>query len=419
VRRRVSGGALRRCLGRALPHGLVSWRYLLPRLPPNLAWHRQIWLCNRPPRLPLPLFLVLETLLWLRWVLFSGWRATRRTVCRRREGEGCGGPRFLPTLRLSLGYCFPPAELDAFDLLEAPDRNRALEYVYTHELPGFHRWRDRKLTGADAAHNLLQDKFALAKRLVATGLPVVATLTLVPRGAQFNPSLLLESHPVLFCKPRHGSHGCDAFVLEAGPLTGEAQVHATEAGRKSVPVPFSVLRRAIERDDFLVQPLLANHPELAGLAPGADAVTLRLITERPMEGEPRLINATLEVPPLSTALRQGHRILPLDLATGCPLPPPPRRLPAALRSGIEALLEELGGRPVPYWPRLVEIALAAHDKVPGLYAVAWDFVVTPEGPMLLEGNSGWGTRFHQVLNGGLLEGEPVVTVREVPCSSSS
>jgi hypothetical protein len=51
---------------------------------------------------------------------------------------------------------------------------------------------------------------------------------------------------------------------------------------------------------------------------------------------------------------------------------------------------------------LVIASERAHAVFPDVWAIAWDWVLTPEGPVLLEGNSGWGTTLPQRLEGGLL-----------------
>ncbi|HET8704894.1 MAG TPA: sugar-transfer associated ATP-grasp domain-containing protein, partial [Pseudomonadales bacterium] len=57
---------------------------------------------------------------------------------------------------------------------------------------------------------------------------------------------------------------------------------------------------------------------------------------------------------------------------------------------------------VPEWAQLAALAQRAHTLVQDIRVVAWDFVVTPTGPVLLEGNSGWGLTVPQILNGPLL-----------------
>lgn len=60
------------------------------------------------------------------------------------------------------------------------------------------------------------------------------------------------------------------------------------------------------------------------------------------------------------------------------------------------------GLAVPNWAALVTASERAHAAFPNVWAIAWDWVITPTGAVLLEGNSGWGTAMPQLLTGGLL-----------------
>jgi len=56
-------------------------------------------------------------------------------------------------------------------------------------------------------------------------------------------------------------------------------------------------------------------------------------------------------------------------------------------------LRRLGRRSVPGWEQIVAGSRIAHGLVPATRAVAWDWAITPEGPLVLEGNAGWAQRF--------------------------
>jgi hypothetical protein len=45
---------------------------------------------------------------------------------------------------------------------------------------------------------------------------------------------------------------------------------------------------------------------------------------------------------------------------------------------------------VPFWAQIPCDSLKAHRSLPKVWAIAWDWVITPDGPVLLEGNGGWG-----------------------------
>jgi hypothetical protein len=50
---------------------------------------------------------------------------------------------------------------------------------------------------------------------------------------------------------------------------------------------------------------------------------------------------------------------------------------------------------IPDFDECIGLAKAAHAWIPGLQSVGWDVALTPNGPLLLEGNDDWGCRTAQ------------------------
>lgn len=404
--KRLFSAVNRHWLRRRLPHGLISWRYLVPFQAEVIHIHRRLWLLGRDPRLPLPFYLLQELLLWLRWVSWCGWRQSLRVLKRRgreiREREGIGlFSQFTQMVRLSVGRCIPPHEVCTFGLYRHGGARAAWEYVFVNEVQAFHRRRNAGREGLQDALALMQDKHALALLLTGRGIPAVSTLAVVPRGNHFDPQPFLEEVSRLFCKPRHGSTGRDSFVMERRH-DGTVAIFHTQNGIREAEGNMEALQAALQLDDFLVQPFLHNHPALDNLSSGNDVVTVRVVTEYD-NGTARCWSAVLEVPfSRDDVGGHGHCILPIDLATGKLRPFPVADLPLSAIKQHNSIFAEIGSATLPYWQEISSHAVAAHALVPGLFSIAWDFVVTPDGPVLLEGNSGWGLTVPQTLRGGLL-----------------
>ena len=394
---------------RRLPHGLLSWRYLLPG-DARLELHRQLW-WHGPRRLPRGLWLALEVWLWLRWVLFGAWRSTRRVLRRvgpevcRREGLPLVSQGWR-TLSLALAWCIHPHDVYRFRLYRVPrnDLDTALDYLYDQELPAYHRWRSGMRGLTQASLVLLQDKRRQTEVLVADGVPLAPILAFVPRGS---PSVLasqLGSGQVYFCKTCSGSRGDGAFTVWATSdgLRGRMLDGAPLANTDEVDRAWRAL---LAQDDALIQPRLANHPELAPLALGEDAITVRFISEW-LGGALACRSATLEVPVGhdESSGRPLYAILPIFPETGLlrPFPEDSLLTERARLQMREVWSKWCSGNPLPHWPELSTRSYLAHRRFPDVWAIAWDWVITPEGPRLLEGNAGWGTATLQVLQGGLL-----------------
>jgi hypothetical protein len=141
----------------------------------------------------------------------------------------------------------------------------------------------------------------------------------------------------------------------------------------------------------LLQRVLRNHPDVAQLTNGALA-TIRFVTIRAVSGTVSPVSATYRIPTgdaVVDAFSHGGLAAPVDLATG--------RLGAAvdvkmaIRGESVAVHPDTGARitdsVLPDWAATVALVVAAHPAVPGMVPlVGWDVALTPEGPLLIEGN---------------------------------
>ncbi|WP_448190303.1 sugar-transfer associated ATP-grasp domain-containing protein [Azospirillum sp. sgz301742] len=235
-------------------------------------------------------------------------------------------------------------------------------------------------------HRLLSDKLAAAEVLERAGLPTPPLLAVIPRGAVLDPSAAPWSRPgPLFVKPRHGwaGHGAMAIdVLEGG-------LYRIDGGS---PVDGERLRAAVTAaDDVLVQTRLEAAPELADLSETGAAPVLRLATARRPGAAPFLHSALLSIEVPGEKPRnflRGHVRAPVDPVDG--------RIAAGLRFlHPERRYERLPwndapltGRALPGFEPAVAMVLHAMALLPGLALVNWDLILTPAGPVILEGNTG-------------------------------
>lgn len=396
-------------LKRRLPHGLMSWRYLLPTINPRVQLHRHLWWAsgNAWPR---SVWCVIQGLLWLRWNLWSAWWASGRTIARLgptvRAKEGISLTRQTTcTLRLALGWCIPPSAVYRFGLYRTPEQ--ALDYVFDHEGHAYHVWRSRPLGLTKATMRLLQDKVVFAEQMRALGVQVAPTSNCVAHQcASVAIQSLVTSGNGIFCKSRSGHRGIGAF---SAWRTSEGLQGQTFEG---VGLPNSgavenAWQQLLERDDALVQPRLMNHPDLAPMVfglDGSEAITVRLISQW-SGARLEILSATIEVPAgrHSATGNTIYAIFPIDADTGVVL-----RLPAnvSIRDEMYGRYEKMislkKGTPVPYWNALVTDSGLAHGHFKQVKAIAWDWVITRAGPVLLEGNFGWGCATPQQFQGGLL-----------------
>ena len=56
---------------------------------------------------------------------------------------------------------------------------------------------------------------------------------------------------------------------------------------------------------------------------------------------------------------------------------------------------------IPYWNEVRELVKNVHAKLPDIRSIGWDVAITPNGPVLIEGNDNWEIGGPQDMEGGL------------------
>ncbi len=268
-----------------------------------------------------------------------------------------------------------------------------LNFIYTHELPNWHRVMSPDLSPKTA--NLLSDKAAFAQDMRKQGLPVIDGIV-IRKGSRITQGQLFQQTS-LFLKPLCGSRKIGAYELEYHSSTDSYSLFVDEDNTvDSRGEIISFFQSLTEKQDYLVQPLLLNHPDMQRLSEFHSLITFRVITV--WSGNKALpISAIAEFPVNDSS---GYVYpLPVDLQNGTILAL--KEKPVTIKREIEPRFEHVPGHLVVHWQELVEIAQKAHAVFPDLFSIGWDLAVTPEGVRLIEGNINWGVAPHQ-LNGPVL-----------------
>ncbi len=162
---------------------------------------------------------------------------------------------------------------------------------------------------------------------------------------------------------------------------------------------------------ILLQQALVNHPDMARFSLGA-LCTLRVVTCRDPGTAPDVIAATIKAPRGNVDvdnLHFGGITAAVDPATG---------LMRAAISGdpAEGTFERhpdtgapIKGATLETAPALVALALCAHERLPTPWTVGWDVTMTPDGPVIVEGNALWGAGIIQQVLGVPLGDTPFAT----------
>lgn len=284
----------------------------------------------------------------------------------------------------------------------------------------YHAMKDlvRPALNSSAGAVLANNKWVFYKLFDGFGFPLPRTLGLFDpvhgsswdglRPLQSAEQVVAEVHRCrpdgLVLKPAGGSQGRGLVILdELDHDTGRARTRTGEE---------TTLADALEGLDpggaggfpgHLVQEPLRSHPELAALAPWTTN-TLRVVTIVTADGEGHVQGAVTTLGRrgrMANNWHQGGVNVTVDVASG------------VLGRGVvlEPLRwtdrhpdtdERFVGVRVPWWDEVIDVCLRAARLLPGARSIGWDVVVTQDGPVLLEANTGWDVRHLQIHGDGFL-----------------
>ena len=249
----------------------------------------------------------------------------------------------------------------------------------------------RAIRMGDSYLPVLQDKYLFWNHLSRHRLPVAPVFAHTLGGRFFAETGAppLESLPRFFAKPSAGLEG------------GGVRLVSVRGGRffsGDAPVDLEALGR---QEDFIFQPVVRNHPDVDALN-ASTLNTLRLVTCRVAGGGLELFD--------SGFFRIGRAGAEVDnFACGGILAgvSPDGRLVdfACAHDRNNAYVQvsrhpdsgiSLAGYPLPFYREAIALAMEAHGLFPGVRTIGWDVALTPDGPLIVEGNHSWGIVAHQI-----------------------
>jgi hypothetical protein len=273
----------------------------------------------------------------------------------------------------------------------------------------------------------LGDKIGFAGLCAELGIRCIPTLARIENGAVLwtegvDPRLTHD----FFAKRRIGKGAFGAGLYRHLPGLGHRAPSGAELAtetlladlaahsKRAKPVPAGNVKlrphedRASKKGALLVQPRLRNHPEIADLAEES-LMVMRVITcqdSEPADGgaagtEGVVVGyAMLRIlgvlePRWQTTVEFAA---PVDLATG--------RLGALTGDKGEMMTRrfeqhpvlpgiQVAGRVIPHFQALLAEAVAAHRACGDRFVIGWDIAITPDGPLIVEGNAHPDVEFPQ------------------------
>jgi hypothetical protein len=312
---------------------------------------------------------------------------------RAREGVSVS-KQVLGQIAMAARHAIAPNWFYMFEL-HLPDRAKlAALYLTAHETIGPAYAILQPPPDADG----MDDKIWFAEHCHEQGVRAVPVLMHFSGGAQrlLKGGVAVLPDCDLFVKPRSGSGG---HRMERWDFAGEGVYRNSAGAIMRGDDLTAMLARQSLKDDFLVQPRLANHATLDDIANGALA-TVRLLTCRNEKGRVEATNAAFRMAIGNAVVdnfHQGGLATKVDMETG--------EIGIASDMGVRPDVgwrdthpvsgAKFAGRRLPHWKEAVELAIRAHEAFPQRIIVGWDVAMLADGACIIEGNGKPDLDIHQ------------------------
>ncbi|MCA3554824.1 sugar-transfer associated ATP-grasp domain-containing protein [Aestuariivirga sp.] len=363
-------------------------------LPPAEYLHRYYaWVYWQLPWGPLKA--IVAAIVWpiaLPIAVFVFARRNARAVARRSGVSPAA--QVLGQVEMASRFAIAPFWYYMFELHLAERKKLAHLYLTAHETIG----PAYSLLQPPEAADGMDDKIWFAGHCHARGVSAVPVLMHFSKGGRQplkGGSAVLPDGD-LFVKPRSGSGG---HRMERWDFIGGGRYRNAHGETMTRGQLMEKLARQSLKDDFLVQPRLANHPALDDISNGALA-TVRVLTCRNEQGRAEATNAAFRMAignPVVDNFHQGGLAAAVDLTTGV--------IGIASDIGIRPDVGwrdthpvsgvRFAGRTLPHWPEVVALAVKAHEAFPERVVVGWDVAMLADGAMIIEGNGKPDLDIHQ------------------------
>jgi hypothetical protein len=391
------------------PEFIFSFAYLSKRPPPMIRLHRALWLRS----MNTPKNLLIQIVACCRWYGLGVWRTSYRfskriTPQQLNEYGLTRQTLFKELLCYGLLYSLTPYQYVWHQLYKNSQKNRALHFLYDHQLPHIHHHIHRALRDYEHAVALIGNKHQFTKSLQQLGVPSVRSTLYDTCELKKDRSPLFQRRRV-FCKPNEGSQSQDAFLLlfdrvhdqySLKPIHGPILQKRHDIDR--------YLDRVFERHKHVIlQPFVQDHDALKSLNLQRDlaTTTVRIITGKHEScTKPVVLYLQLEIPKVKKiyndqCVRQLYTILPLHWETLAIDPTFQAKYPSLLEDipFISDVLKKMLRESQMY-------CIKAHEHLLNLKGVAFDVILSQQGPVVLEANFNWSiASLYQVITDELLE----------------
>lgn len=201
----------------------------------------------------------------------------------------------------------------------------------------------------------------------------------------------------MFCKINNGECANDVFLFEK--KSGKYYLDNRESSLLE-------LKKNIKGSKFIFQNVIQQHEVLSNLN-GGSVNSIRIITVKGLSGEINIFSSFLRLGSTSSSFVDNTSAGGLTVSIDSNGILGKYGFYAASfgtkteKHPVSNVVFE--GYQLPYWNEVKELVEAAHKQFYNIQSIGWDVAITPNGPILIEGNDNWEIDTPQSIESGLKE----------------
>jgi hypothetical protein len=216
--------------------------------------------------------------------------------------------------------------------------------------------------------------------------------------------------------PQSTDHEIRSFLCKHDWVMLKAASSSSGKQIKKINTSAPDIMREIESGKYdLIEEVAINHKDIAKLNP-TSLNTIRIVTVH-SEKSFNIIFTGIRIGAKGAYLdnvSQGGCCAAVDTATG--------KIKSVFTAkatcetiGTQSYRNEIGYQ-LPYWNETLEMIKEASKIVPQIHIVGWDVAITPDGPILIEGNESFGPsimQYYASLNEGGVKKEMLAAINNI------
>ena len=351
------------------------------RADPVLTIHRRLlWISCQPLiwRLPMQLF---ATFRWLSYgVWWNSFKCIKKITDEKlTEYNITRWHVWCDLIRLGCLHALSPYQYFQHKLYQKTQQALMFHFIYDHQQVHFHRYINNQCINHQVSMRLISDKYQFEQALRKISIPTVPSQYVDTKALKQDISLFFQ-RKTIFCKPNASSQSQDAFLLKYESQQNQYILQAIKGQLlDDYQTICNYLKGAIARHaGFLIQPFIMDHEQIK--TNPMMTTTVRIITAKMLPtSKPVVIYLKFEIP----SADHTYKPMPLHWELLDLDPNYQKKYPLyAEQREITPEIKDL--------LRLSQCyCIDAHDKLLDLRSVAFDIILSQEGPCILEANYNW------------------------------